>query len=482
MKLERHWVCADGARFVHISRLGKGPPVVLLHGSPQSARALNSLMYACAAQGLTVIAPDTPGNGLSDPLSKPDAAIEDYADALQATLAQLGVPRAAFYGFHTGAAIAASLAARHPQAVSALVLDGCPIWTETEREDLLAHYLPAFQPLWDGGHLTWVWARLEEQSLFFPWHQTTSAGSMPLGAVSSPEHINANAIDFLRAGDAYRTPYAAAFRFVAQPVLASIQAPFWLTASPNDPLHSHIARAPSSPHAICARSQATRETMNHEIALYLSRHADASPPQAWSMTKDKHEQYRGFIDLGDGVVSYRGAIGPEPKVFLHDAGSSAARAPAQMFAIDLPGHGPSGDSWKKAPQTPADCADALKPVLHSLLGKNYEATGHGLGAAIAHNLGGPSTPIESATPPPDLTPRWDGAHLVAAWRYLRRRALFTHWDRPDPAHRKPQEPQLDPAQLNAELIDLLDCAPRLPQAFALRAMSKSASTQSADKD
>ena len=81
MSLTRHMVTIDGrqtARQVHYRRQGQGPAVLLLHQSPQSSREFEPLM-ASWSENFTVIAPDTPGYGLSDPLPDSAATMEDLA-------------------------------------------------------------------------------------------------------------------------------------------------------------------------------------------------------------------------------------------------------------------------------------------------------------------------------------------------------------------------------------------------------------------
>ena len=56
-----------GQRHVHLRHAGQGPVLVLLHQSPQNSRMWLD-MIARFADRYTVIAPDTPGFGYSDPL------------------------------------------------------------------------------------------------------------------------------------------------------------------------------------------------------------------------------------------------------------------------------------------------------------------------------------------------------------------------------------------------------------------------------
>jgi hypothetical protein len=59
--------------------------------------------------------------------------------------------------------------------------------------------------------------------------------------------------------------------------------------------------------------------------------------------------------------------------------------------------------------------------------------------------------------PPDLTPRWDGGHLAAAWRFAWRNALHDPWTRPDHAHARRIAP--DVVALHAIVVDLLKWRP-----------------------
>ncbi|WP_197272449.1 alpha/beta hydrolase, partial [Brevundimonas sp. AAP58] len=237
---ERGFVTVDGRR-VLIRRYGRGPAVLVIHGSPQSSRAVEAVCRAIAARGLTALAPDTPGAGASDPLPIADPDSADFARALHRLTETLGLSRVGLYGFHTGAATAASFAALFPNSTAALVCDGLPAWTEAERARFLADYLPPFQPAWDGSHMAWLWARMEAQTVFFPWHSTDPAERMAM-AVSSPEHIHANAMDLLATGDAYRPVYRAAFTFRAEAVADRLPPHSLIACAASDILAAHLDR------------------------------------------------------------------------------------------------------------------------------------------------------------------------------------------------------------------------------------------------
>jgi pimeloyl-ACP methyl ester carboxylesterase len=60
-------------------------------------------------------------------------------------------------GHHTGASIAASLAARHPGRVDRLILNGLPLLSEDERRFFATFKFAPLVPRADGGHLVDAW-------------------------------------------------------------------------------------------------------------------------------------------------------------------------------------------------------------------------------------------------------------------------------------------------------------------------------------
>lgn len=92
-------------------------PVLLLHGQPGSARDWEGVIAAIADRVATV-AVDRPGwDGRTAP-----GGLEVSAVAALAALDRHGIERAVVVGLSFGGAVAAWLAARHPERVAALVL------------------------------------------------------------------------------------------------------------------------------------------------------------------------------------------------------------------------------------------------------------------------------------------------------------------------------------------------------------------------
>lgn len=105
---------------LHAVTGGEGPPLLLVHGWPETWYAWRFLMPTLA-NDFQVVAPDQRGIGLSD---KPRDGYDTGALAadLMALMDALGHERFALYGTDTGMPIAYALAADHPERVARLVV------------------------------------------------------------------------------------------------------------------------------------------------------------------------------------------------------------------------------------------------------------------------------------------------------------------------------------------------------------------------
>ena len=104
---------------------GAGPPLLLVHGWPQTWYAWRMLMPALASE-FEVIAVDQRGIGLSD---KPEDGYDlgTLAADMVALMDTLGHERFALYGTDVGMPIAHALAADHPERVVRLVVSEAPL-------------------------------------------------------------------------------------------------------------------------------------------------------------------------------------------------------------------------------------------------------------------------------------------------------------------------------------------------------------------
>lgn len=129
------YVEVNGIR-LHAVIGGKGPPLLLVHGWPQTWYQWRLVMPRLA-RDFTVIAVDQRGIGLSD---KPETGYDSgaQADDLAALMDALGYRRFAVIGFDTGMPIAYALASDHPERVSRMVVGEAVITGVTPSPPLLA--------------------------------------------------------------------------------------------------------------------------------------------------------------------------------------------------------------------------------------------------------------------------------------------------------------------------------------------------------
>lgn len=147
-----------------ISQRAHAPWIVLLHQSPSSSIMFEALM-AALSETFSVIAPDNPGFGQSDPL--PKISMEAFSDVVGEVLDAHNITKAHVFGHHTGAAIGVNLAVRRRALVRSLALCGPPVLSDAQRASLPA--MAPVEPLAsDGSHLLKMWARLRMKETTAP--------------------------------------------------------------------------------------------------------------------------------------------------------------------------------------------------------------------------------------------------------------------------------------------------------------------------
>ena len=196
------------------------PLLVLLHQTPSDSAMYETLM-ADLCGDFRLVAPDTPGMGMSDPLPG-SISIDSCADAIVEFIEQIGTTHCLLFGHHTGAAIAADIASRYPQLIAALAMSGPTLLDKELKAGLLA-YAPSTPMNPDGSHLLKMWQRMREKD-----------SEAPL-AIAERETING-----LRTGKNYSAMYAAVAEQDFALRVASIQCPVLVFAGTGDPLYSRL--------------------------------------------------------------------------------------------------------------------------------------------------------------------------------------------------------------------------------------------------
>lgn len=226
--IRKDYVDTPGGQ-VHLRRVGEGRPILLLHQSPSSGAMWEPVFPYLADAGYCAIAPDLPGHGNSFRPQEPPG-IADYADCMVAAIDALGLERVDLVGHHTGALVAAQIAAEFPHRVRKLALWGLAIYVDALRasRERLKNELP---PRYDaeGGEFASFWAR-----------QRVLAGD----AFSAELGVRA-LIEMLHTGSARPWGHWAGQRCDREAVLAKVPHPALVMGGERDPLWPGIETAAS---------------------------------------------------------------------------------------------------------------------------------------------------------------------------------------------------------------------------------------------
>jgi pimeloyl-ACP methyl ester carboxylesterase len=479
--VRRRFVHVEG-RGVHYLRAGAGPPVVLLHAGMGSADQMSTLLRRLMAEH-TVFAFDHPGYGDSDALPETDdVEVDDVADALNATLERLAMPRCPVYGSHTGGAVALELARRHPERVSAVVVDGpCMFRVEEAAFFRGEGYLPPFVVRDDGSHLFAAWIKVRDQAMWFPWNVRTHANrtSYPFG---SPEDLHSRLLERLRAGDGYRAVYRAAFIDGGEAV-AAVTVPATFVAASNDLLLEHLDRLPP----LRSHQRIVRTAPDSHVDALLRVLRDyrgrvEAPPDA-AFRPAARAINRRYVDLPGGQVLVR-SVGERrcgrPLVLLHDGRASSRvfeplmRALARdrpVYAPDMPDNGASDPLAAERPAV-ADYAGAVADTVEALGVEGADVYAVGAGGAVALELLRRRAVARAVVEAPDwyprglarrlardwvppLAPAWDGSHLTRLWLMLRDEYAFWPWFDTSPAAACAVDAPADWGEFHARVVDVL---------------------------
>ncbi len=480
-------------QLVHFRRAGTGPPLLMLHASPMSSAAMLPFMRV-AAEFCTVIAPDTPGYGWSDPLPEPGRDLTGYVAALDGFTRRLGLESFGLYGTATGAQIAIEFSKTRRDRVAYLILDNAAHFTDEERDSIVSGYFPDLTPDVMGSHLTRTWSVARDQCVFFPWHQTGPETRLPGGGVNT-DVVQHMAMDFLHAGRDYDRAYRAAFANERKERVQPITAPTIIMRWQGSILKPYTDRFDSvewPDNFTMLHCGPTREQrLNGFRSIFTEHMPQARGRDCHSNRTDTTENIgKGFINLGAGQYHYRSAGDEQqaPVLALHDVGSSqralsagalSHSEPFHVIAPDLPGHGLS--YRPQADQGGIDgVVEALAELIETLGWNSLQVRAEQDSAAIAVQLAGRLgqsvqaltlvNPVDYAALAaecelhklyPDFTPDSAGTHLLKSWHWLRDRQLYWPWYARDAAHALPGRPRLDADYLNARLTDFWQARPGL---------------------
>ncbi|MEJ0069808.1 MAG: alpha/beta fold hydrolase [Pseudomonadota bacterium] len=228
------------------------------------------------------------------------------------------------------------------------------------------------------------------------------------------------------------------------------------------------------------------EAALRERDILLRHPARHAPPPPSRVAAAGERIAMDYVEIGDAslLIRWTGELtGATPPVLVLPPvpGASAlcedllrslgATRPA--LALDLPGHGES-DPLPGNPQTVAVWVDATRRALDALGIRQVHLYGYQGGAAAAVELARVA-PARVATVmldapialdataraafvadyAPDITPSWEGAHLLRAWHHLRDQELWWPWFDRRRAAIRTAPPRIDPADLTLRVRESL---------------------------
>jgi len=199
---------------------GGRPVLLLLHQSPSDSRMYGKLMDLLDTD-FWMLAPDNPGFGNSDPLPG-GFTLSACSDAILSLLDQLEIQQCYLFGHHTGASIAAELAAWSPQRIARLAMCG-PTLLSPELKQALPSKAAAFPADEEGSHLVGMWGRMSAKEAGAP-----------------AELLLREVMSAFSAGDSYAEAYAAVAEQDFDALLSAITMPTLVFAGTEDILYGQL--------------------------------------------------------------------------------------------------------------------------------------------------------------------------------------------------------------------------------------------------
>jgi len=475
--VKSHW----GKRQVRFLIAGSGPLIFLLHQSPKSADEYRPQIEEWS-KDFTIIAPDTPGYGDSDPLATDQVTIEKIAKANIELADTLNIKEFGLYGFHTGAIISIAMGHHYPDRVKAIACNGVLVLTDSELENIREHYLPPYKPQWDGSHLSWLWSRMREQLIFFPWHERKEEARMRFD-ISPPKILHENSIEIMRAGDKYRQAYGAAFEYRLEKFVPELTIPALITAGEADPLSKCLEELIPSDSVSIETSKTHEEALEKSKAILLKHPAEGVPSlQSPIINNDKFTKSIFHSAQGDIKIEKNFETTTNPLFCLHPAGGSsktirfiteAIGKEMDVCSIDLPGH---GESYKESMET--DSIKLHTDIISQIL-KDEDCdklrimafqTSCATALDAAKNTSFDMKKIILIEPwilndqevndyidkgLPQIEPDWSGGHLQTYWHMVRDSRLFWPWYNRTISGIIEGTPDLEEKQLDIEVTELI---------------------------
>ncbi|MEM6801041.1 MAG: alpha/beta hydrolase [Bacteroidota bacterium] len=356
--MQRHFIQVEG-KDIHLRLSGKGFPLVMFHASPSSSHMFEALAGELQ-EHFTLIMPDTPGYGLSDPMSTHIEKIVDYIPTFRKLFSQLGLKQFAIYGSATGAQLGIRYALSYPEQVKHLFLDNAAHFTDEQYKSIKDKYFPDLTPVYDGSHLSRMWTFVRDMFRYFPWFMRMEANKLSVPELPAIFY-HSSAMDFLQAGKNYSLAYLAAFNHehaknvqglrVKTSIFkhaASIILPYikQLTA------HSFsetLVQIIDTPAAAVDRYTAMRQHMIGALPIELNQHPlniENAIPSRQKIFELEGKSLHAFVDIKGEGMPLALVAAPGESATVWESAMDTLMEGRPGIILSLPGQGDS-DEWEE---------------------------------------------------------------------------------------------------------------------------------------
>ena len=484
MKVKSRIIFVSG-RQVHLRTAGSGPPVILLHPSPNWSKSLDLYIKTFSKKN-TAIAIDTPGYGHSELLNINKPKIKDFADALNELLETLSINKCSIWGSHTGATIALEFAIRYPEKVSVFIADGYPAYTRETRIKMLKNHLPPYKPKWDGSHLLHTWHKFREMFIFSPtyeWHKKNRTKSSPPKADLIQKMITPRLIT----GRHYTHAYRAVFKYDSLNAIGKLKVPSCFGARSDDSLIKcfKLIEPRLKKNAWLEEFSSNKikaaESYNKIIKKYSqSNHTITIPKNNYRRNKVN----LNFLDLETNQIAYKSIGSPKdiPTIILPPIPGDSYPVVKIMkylnkfghyvLSFDLPGNGDTEGFIKN--NSINSYAKVLNQIIKRFSFNRINLIGFNGGASVATEFNILRrnfiknlilfSPIEVPISEENenlkkfattIIPKWDGTHLINLWFSLRNEQLFYPWYKETNKSILNIEPKINPENLSKKMTGIM---------------------------
>ena len=253
---------------VRLLGAGRAVPVLLLHDVPGGSASTLPLAQSLARERL-VIAPDLPGLGESHPLSYP--SLGSYVTALVEVLEHFDCREVDVLGAGLSGCFAVALAAREPERVRRVALDGLPMVRSRDRRLYARNYCPPIEPDRHGAYLLLAWQQLREHEASWPWFDRSAGAARRHDPDLDPSRLQVLLVDVLKQLPSYGDAARAALEAAVREILNGVRQPVLLFDAADDARYAGTRRAARRladatvvprPADLAARAEALRQFLD----------------------------------------------------------------------------------------------------------------------------------------------------------------------------------------------------------------------------